>query len=244
MTHACRCGFGDYVFSLETDCRDLADFFRRYTARFRSDAVPAVRYRATRRPRPTLVSNGGAEVSFDKPSDLFPALESRFLSDLIELVARDRPIFHAASLARSGQADVFLGASGAGKSTLCARMVRDGYTYLSDELTIVDGSTVIALPRPICMNHATHPPELRPDGDARFEPFGYTFRDVRGAEIRALFYLPRPGYCARAGEHFKLGTVYALQRTGGGAPTQARVEGTERRARFALARYHGLRERA
>jgi len=55
-------------------------------------------------------------------------------------------LFHAAVLARRGQALLLAAPSGAGKSTLAAALSASGWTYLSDELAVVDPATLCVAP--------------------------------------------------------------------------------------------------
>lgn len=55
-------------------------------------------------------------------------------------------LFHAAVLARQGQALLLAAPSGSGKSTLAAALAASGWTYLSDELAVVDPATLCVAP--------------------------------------------------------------------------------------------------
>jgi len=55
-------------------------------------------------------------------------------------------LFHAAVLARRGQALLLAAPSGSGKSTLAAVLAASGWTYLSDELAVVDPETLGVAP--------------------------------------------------------------------------------------------------
>ncbi len=56
--------------------------------------------------------------------------------------------FHAATLARDGQAVIFVGPSGTGKSTLAAGLLARGWQYLSDEFALIDPDTLLVHPFP------------------------------------------------------------------------------------------------
>lgn len=64
-------------------------------------------------------------------------------------------ILHAAVVEKNGKALILPGEPGSGKSTLCAFLVHNGWRLLSDELTIIDMSslTVIPLCRPISLKN-------------------------------------------------------------------------------------------
>lgn len=54
---------------------------------------------------------------------------------------QDRLLFHAAVVAKEGQAVLLPAQSGSGKSTLSAALAASGWTYLSDELALVNPET-------------------------------------------------------------------------------------------------------
>lgn len=61
----------------------------------------------------------------------------------------DRLLIHAAVLSRNGHALVLPGQAGAGKSTLTAALGASGWTYLSDELALIDPNTLQVAPYPM-----------------------------------------------------------------------------------------------
>jgi hypothetical protein len=72
----------------------------------------------------------------------------------------ERLLLHAAVLSRRQKTFVFAAPSGAGKSTLAAALGVCGWTYLSDELAIIDPHTaqVEPYPMPICIKEASTAP--------------------------------------------------------------------------------------
>jgi hypothetical protein len=232
--HVHRFGFGDFAFELETDWPALADHWRRYTAFFETGLEPTVRYKAWRQGNPVLERTGHASQQVERDIDLYPMLEDAFLTDLVSLVGRSFPVYHGAVLAEGGEATIYLGEPNAGKSTLCVERVQKGATYLSDEMAAVDGNQVIAIPRPICFNNLENPPDLIPDGDKRFEGFGYAFVDKAGQMRQARFFLPPPERTARAGRRFPIKDVVFLDSVANGPPKQILLAGPEKRARLAL----------
>jgi hypothetical protein len=232
--HVQRFGFADFSFELETDWEALADHWRQYTAFFKTESEPKVRYRARRRGTPVLERTGRAPQVYERDIDLYPMLEDAFLSDLVSLVGKRFPVYHSAVLAEGSQATIYLGEPNAGKSTLCVERVQKGATYLSDEMAAVDGNQVIALPRPICFNNLENPPQLIPSGDKRFESFGYEFVDKAGQMRSARFFLPRSEMTARAGDRFPIKEIVFLDSVENGPPKQIPLVGAEKRARLAL----------
>jgi hypothetical protein len=59
---------------------------------------------------------------------------------------QDRLLFHAAVVAKDGQAVLLPAQSGSGKSTLSAALAAVGWTYLSDELALVDPASCCVAP--------------------------------------------------------------------------------------------------
>lgn len=57
-------------------------------------------------------------------------------------------MIHAAIIEKNGKAIVLPGSPGSGKSTLCAALVNRGWRLLSDEMTIINPSTLQAVPNP------------------------------------------------------------------------------------------------
>jgi HprK-related kinase A len=57
-------------------------------------------------------------------------------------------LLHAAIVEKNGKALVLPAPPGSGKSTLCASLVAHGWRLLSDELTIIDPATLLAVPFP------------------------------------------------------------------------------------------------
>lgn len=230
-----RFGIGRLGFELETDWERLHGFWSGYTTQFQSNAEPLIRYRATVSGGPVFERLGTRHRELSNRADLFSVLESAFLDDCIGLVSRNFPVYHAASVAFDGVADVYLGASNAGKSTLVANLVKSGGVYLTDEMTCIDNKEVIALPRPIAFNDLDNPPELLPWGDDAFRTDEYRFVDRSEIERTAYFFLPRNA--ALAGSRFPLGKVFLLRRGHLGPPEKIELQGAELRARLALGRF-------
>ena len=171
--------------------------------------------------------------------DFYPILEDAFLRDLVSKMSSRYPVYHAAVLAKNGEATIFLGEPNAGKSTLCAESVKNGWTYLSDEMAAVDRDEVIALPRPISFNDLENPARIMPFGDRRFEELGYDFFDKKGIVRRTHCFLPRPMLAAQAGERFPIKKVVWLESIENGPPIHHILSGAEMRGRLALNRLSG-----
>lgn len=74
-------------------------------------------------------------------------------------------LLHAGVVARNGRAVLLAGGSGSGKSTLVARLVLDGFDYLSDEIGSVQANGLIRpYPRPLSLRAGsfTAMPDLAP----------------------------------------------------------------------------------
>jgi hypothetical protein len=58
---------------------------------------------------------------------------------------------HAAVLSLGEQCIILSGQSGSGKSTLTAAMIRNGFTYFTDEVAVVDRSSLRVIPAPVSL---------------------------------------------------------------------------------------------
>jgi HprK-related kinase A len=101
-------------------------------------------------------------------------------------------LIHAGAVAYGGSAILMPGASGAGKSTLVAALALAGFRYLSDELAVVDGAALAALPflRPLCLK-AGGWTTLQAAFDTRQSPLTAVRPDGE-----AVYYLVPPRPCA------------------------------------------------
>ena len=237
MTYRHRFGLSDLGFELTTDWEDLYCFWRSYTRSFQTDAPPKVRYIAKRGPQPALYWAGDEPRPVRREVDLYPLLEDLFLRDLLLLMQRRYPVYHAAVTARDGGATIFLGEPNAGKSSLCVERVRQGERYLSDEMAAVDGNDVIALPRPISFNTLENPGHLLPRGDSRFESLSYRFLDRQGQWETAELFIPEPTRCAAAGERWPIEGVTLLESVEDGPPRLIPQAGPARRAHLEIHRF-------
>ncbi|MFV0307628.1 MAG: hypothetical protein ACK5OX_07780 [Desertimonas sp.] len=70
------------------------------------------------------------------------------MTQLAAEAARRRIVLHAGAVAAGDDAVVIVGPSGAGKSTLVAGLVRDGLSYLTDELVVIDPGSFEVAPYP------------------------------------------------------------------------------------------------
>jgi hypothetical protein len=77
--------------------------------------------------------------------EVFPGLYYRLFERGMAAL-NHRLIFHAAAVARNGRALLLPAPSGSGKSTLAAALTASGWTYLSDELAVVDPQTLCVEP--------------------------------------------------------------------------------------------------
>lgn len=93
-----------------------------------------------------------------EPELVYP--DSLLLEELVSLVNRraldsepGRLHLHAAGLSRRGHGVVLAGTSGTGKSTLTAALVRNGFTYMSDESVAIEPSAeqIHGFPKPITL---------------------------------------------------------------------------------------------
>lgn len=89
-------------------------------------------------------------------------------SQVVDVVHTHSTGLHAAAAATGGATVLLPAVSGAGKSTLVAALVRDGWSYLTDEAVEVDDDlTAHGYPKAITIDPGAQPlfPELRPQWD-------------------------------------------------------------------------------
>lgn len=97
----------------------------------------------------------GAPPFLPLPGDqAFPILEWG-LNWCVSAHSHQYLVVHAAALERNGGALLLPAPPGSGKSTLCAGLVSRGWRLLSDELTLLDPNTAMAMPlaRPISLKN-------------------------------------------------------------------------------------------
>jgi hypothetical protein len=91
--------------------------------------------------------------------ELLPYLEWAIATAAVEYLGRDHLLFHAGAVAMDGRGILLPGPSGSGKSTLVAGLMRSGFTYLSDEVAVVDPATGDLLPfaKSLCVKAGAQP---------------------------------------------------------------------------------------
>jgi HprK-related kinase A len=85
-----------------------------------------------------------------------------FLAEAVQHVY----LLHAGAVAHQGCGLIFPGASGQGKSSLTTALILEGFTYLSDELAVIDPTTrqVSAFPKPVSIKNPSLFTERIPTG--------------------------------------------------------------------------------
>ena len=73
-------------------------------------------------------------------------LDRAIVTAALDAIGQRRLLFHAGAVASHGRGTILAAPSGSGKTTLVAALVRAGFRYLSDEVTIIDGAECSALP--------------------------------------------------------------------------------------------------
>lgn len=133
-----------------------------------------------------LIGKDGARAVVVEPSLAAVWLKGAILEDVL---ARPDHLcaLHAGCMARDGKAALILGSPGAGKTTLCLGLLREGFSYCSDDVTLVrEGGEVCGVPlapavkegawgllRPVAPDLDRTTVHLRPDGQrVRFLPLG------------------------------------------------------------------------
>ena len=85
------------------------------------------------------------------PEEILPHLFLLTFS-LSSRALEEKFLFHAAVLARGEKAIIFPAEAGSGKTTLAAMLVKNGCSFVSDELAVLDTETAEVLPYPMPMS--------------------------------------------------------------------------------------------
>lgn len=131
--------------------------------------------------RPQVEFSLDGETPFEPlPRDQAPAVLEWGLNWAIASSCHQWLSIHAACLERDGQAVILPAPPGSGKSTLCAALALRGWRLLSDELTLVDPSTlqIHGLARPINLKNASIELIRRLDPGAQWGP--QVFDTIKG----------------------------------------------------------------
>lgn len=153
---------GQVCVSLQSDLQESLDDFDLLYRESKTIDPPAagrieMAVKTTRRSRMggrrySIFGDGEEIFGERRIEEVFPYLEWAINCRVME-TRSDYLQFHAATLARDGQAYVFAADSGSGKSTLAAGLLARGWTYLTDELTMVDPESLHAhaFPKALCI---------------------------------------------------------------------------------------------
>ena len=107
--------------------------------------------------RDFAISGAGDPTVVCEPRKLVAEVECRIVPDLVPGVPHFLA-FHAALLRVGGHAVLFPAPSGSGKTTLSAALAREGWSYMTDEMALLDRSlTWQGLPFPPCVKAKNYP---------------------------------------------------------------------------------------
>jgi hypothetical protein len=146
--------------------RQLTSAFQSVTEENKIDVEYEVMIQTEGNGKHILARNG--EIIYENPdwTDLLLILQERFLDDFIKSTD-DHYLLHSAVLVKKEKAIVLPAASKSGKSTLSIALVKNGFKYLSDEVTAVNLGTlrVRGFPRAIAIREKTLSlfPSLEPE---------------------------------------------------------------------------------
>jgi hypothetical protein len=135
----------------------------------------------------TLRTDGEVRATAVHADDVLALVEAVLYRDIEAWTPPRRAILHAAAAHLDGRTYVLSGASGAGKSSLVYALLRQGASYLSDELTLFDGKRVWGVARAPQLDPIPVGAQL-PQGFPPADLESYVFRSVDGP--RALPLLP------------------------------------------------------
>jgi hypothetical protein len=95
-----------------------------------------------------VAADAGRAPSFDYDPAAPGLLEWQVVQAAVDRLKLDAFVFHAGAVAHEGRGCLLPGRSGSGKTTLTAALVASGFTYLSDELGIVNPADAELIPFP------------------------------------------------------------------------------------------------
>ncbi|MCP4401598.1 MAG: hypothetical protein GY801_30400 [bacterium] len=99
-------------------------------------ALPLFTLKAIK-PQTLLLYRGEKLLCKGGPGKVAVRLLSRVVYELAK-ISKGGLLFHAAALSRNGRSILMPGQSGSGKTFLAARLADNGYSYLTDEMTLVE----------------------------------------------------------------------------------------------------------
>lgn len=164
------------AFAVATNVSTLPDHLEAVFAPFRDEGEPARLYSLLERV-------DGAEVHYELHLDDQPLTTGHSASDavrdLVRSVNREMMLatpgslfLHSSAVEHAGVAVLLPGMQDAGKTTMAAGLVREGLRYLTDEVVVLDPSSVVV--RPFAKPFSVDPgswevlADLRPAGDNGF----------------------------------------------------------------------------
>ncbi len=115
--------------------------------------------------------------------DLLPTLEMEWIDEAVRNVS-NRWVLHAAAVVTGGRAWVLCGRSGAGKTTTTLGLLQAGATYLTDEVTALDPTGVLGIPRLLRVTPVAPAPPLP------FSPVVFHVTDRQGRSANEEFFVP------------------------------------------------------
>jgi hypothetical protein len=176
---------------------------------------------------PTLEA-GARTVVCEDPTDLLPEL-LRIVYEHLLGPEHGLAVIHAAVLARGRRCFLFTGDSGVGKSILSLDLSSRGWTYMSDDIALVDADgRVHAFPRPVQFDASEIEPALWQRVARDRLTWSARWRAPSGSPRTLHFVIPRPA--AASDEAFEVGAVFRLEKRPGGRPRMRRLAGAAARA--------------
>ncbi|HUU03858.1 MAG TPA: hypothetical protein VM425_20650 [Myxococcota bacterium] len=167
--------------------RDLFRFFPVELTRLGGNADFEVRERSGSY---TLFEEGQVLIDTDCRAYFTAWLEYRIFEELIHRESRHL-LLHAGAVAGRNSGVVLSGEKGCGKTTLTARLVQDGFSYLSDDTTALsfENGKLVPLPRALHIKDASALPAR---GEFRLASY-----DGASSEYPARYALPPASQVAR-----------------------------------------------
>lgn len=96
-----------------------------------------------------ITRNDKFAYSFDNFIDAVPWFDWMLMSDIVDH-HKELTLIHASALVKDGKTIILVGDSGCGKSTLAIMMCLNGWTFITDDVVLVDKG-IQGIPRAFCL---------------------------------------------------------------------------------------------
>jgi hypothetical protein len=119
------------------DAFDILDYLFKENLHILSDSAVPLFTLKTEEPESLVLNQGDTTLCKGDRGNIAVRLLRRVVYEMAK-VTRSGPVFHAAALSRNGCSILIPGKSGSGKTFLAAGLAVNGFSYLTDEMTLIN----------------------------------------------------------------------------------------------------------